>query len=109
VNSNVEESFNTIMRNFKTWVEQNRDHLKRYNRKQSSQLINQLIQGLQNDSNTFEDENKRELLHQLLSSTSPDQTLSYIFENLNTSNYPVIKSLLFIMALWAVRVVFKRN
>jgi hypothetical protein len=81
------------------------------NRKQSSLLINQLIQGLQNDNTTPEDQYKKELLQQLLSSTSQNQNqlIPQLFSNLNESNYPLIKSLLFILALWAVRVVFKRD
>jgi hypothetical protein len=107
----VEESLETIMRNFKTWVENNRHDLQRFNRKQSSQLIQQLIQGLQNDNHTLDDQNKRELLQQLLSTTSEDQNrvLPQWFDNFNTPDYPLLKSLLFLMALWAVRVVFKRN
>lgn len=97
------------MRNFKTWVEDNRENLKRFDRKQSSQLINQLIEGLQNDNNTPDDnQQKRELLQQLLLSTSQNQHSS-LLTNINTANYSYIKSLLFIMALWAVRVVFKKN
>jgi hypothetical protein len=100
-----------IIRNFKTWVEDNRDNLKRMNRNQSSQLINQLIQGLQSDNTTPEDQYKKELLQQLLSSTSQNQNqlIPQLFSNLNESNYPLIKSLLFIIALWAVRVVFKKD
>jgi len=81
------------------------------NRKQSSQLIYQLIQGLQSDNTTPEDKYKKELLQQLLSSTSQNQNqlIPQLFNNLNESNYPLIKSLLFIIALWAVRVVFKKD
>jgi len=81
------------------------------NRKQSSLLINQLIQSLQNDNTTPEDQYKNELLQQLLSSTSQhqNQLIPQLFSNLNESNYPLIKSLLFILALWAVRVVFKKD
>ena len=100
-----------VMRNFKTWVEANRDNLKRFNRKQSAQLIQQLIEGLETDSNTLDDGNKKELLQQLLSSTSRDQNELFpqLIHNLSISNYPMIKGLLFIMALWAVRVVYKKN
>jgi hypothetical protein len=99
------------MNNFKTWVEDNRHNLRRFNRKQSSQLINQLIQGLQSENTTFDDQFKSELLQQLLSSTShePNHLLTRISYNLNTSDFPFMKSLLFIMSLWAVRVVFSKK
>jgi hypothetical protein len=98
------------MRNFKTWVEDNRHDLKRLNRKQSSQLINQLIEGLHSENNTPGDENKQQLLQQLLSSTSqdPNELLPRLIHSLKTPN-PMVRGLLFIMALWAVRVVFKKN
>lgn len=110
-NPTVEQSFDTIMRNFKTWVEDNRDNLKRFDRKQSSQLINQLVEELHSDNTINNDENKRQLLQQLLSSTSQEQNqlIPHLFSDINTSNYPLVKSLLFIMALWAVRVIFKKN
>ncbi|UJR20570.1 hypothetical protein I4U23_023696 [Adineta vaga] len=105
------ETFDTILHNFKTWVEDNRDNLKRFNRKQSARLINELIQSLEHDQSTSDDENKRELLQQLLSTTSQNQTdlLPRIVYSLAGSNLLAIKGLIFIMALWAVRVVFNKN
>ena len=99
------------MRNFKTWVEDNRHNLRRCNRKESFQLINQLIQGLQSENNTLDDQFKSELLQQLLSSTShqSDDFLSRLTYHLNPSEFPLMNSLFFIMALWAVRVVFQKK
>jgi hypothetical protein len=99
------------MRNFKTWVEDNRHNLRRCNRKESSQLINQLIQGLQGENNTFDDHTKSELLQQLLSSNlhESNNLVSRLSYNLNTSDFPLMKSLFFIMALWAVRIVFQKK
>jgi len=99
------------MRNFKTWVEENRHILKQSNRKQSSELIHQLIQALQSDDNTIEDKNKKELLQQLLAANLQEQSqlLSRLSYNLTTLDFPLINSLLFIMALWAVRIVFKKK
>ena len=98
------------MRNFKTWVEDNRQNLKRLNRNQSTELINQLIHGLQSDNNTPDDEKKKELLQQLLRSTSrdPSDVVSRLIDSLTTPD-PMVKGLLFIVALWAVRVIFKKN
>jgi hypothetical protein len=109
--SSTVETLDTIMGNFKTWVEENRHDLKRFNRKQSAQLITQLIQGLESDNTTPDNDNKTELLQQLLSLTTrnPNDRLPQMINSLSTSNYPMIKGLLFIMALWAVRVVFKKN
>jgi hypothetical protein len=99
------------MHNFKTWVEDNRHNLRRFNRKESSQLINQLIQGLQNGNSTLDDQFKSELLQQLLSSNSQESNhfLTRISYNLNPSDFPLMNSLFFIMALWAVRVVFQKK
>jgi hypothetical protein len=98
------------MRNFKTWVEDNRQNLKRLNRNQSTELINQLIHGLQSDNNTPDDEKKKELLQQLLLSTSrdPSDVVPRLIDSLTTPD-PMVKGLLFIVALWAVRVIFKKN
>ena len=103
-------NFDTILSNFKTWVEQNRHDLKRSNRKQSAQLINQLIEALRDDSSNPNDEDKRDFLR-LLSSMIKDRnkSLKSFFHSSSTSNYLIMKGVLFIMALWAVRVVFKTD
>ncbi len=109
--SSTVETLDTIMSEFKTWVEEKRPDLKRFHRKQSAQLITQLIQGLESDNTTPDNDNKTELLQQLLSLTkqNPNDRLPQMINSLSTSNYPMIKGLLFIMALWAVRVVFKKD
>lgn len=61
------------MRKFKSLIEDNHAVLKQCTRNQSSQLINQLIQGLRADGAICEDKNKHELLQQLLSVLSQNQ------------------------------------
>jgi hypothetical protein len=102
-------SYDRIVRTFKTWVEENRHDLRRLDRKESSQLIAELIQGMNND--TSYDEDKKQFLQQILRANSKDhnELLPRFFDNLTTSQSPMIKGLLFIMALWAVKVVFKRH
>lgn len=99
------------MGNFKTWVEEHREDLKRCNQKQSAELIERLIQGLEDDHSVPENENKRKFLKQLILSTSIDQNESFkrLVNSLARPNNPMIKGLVFIMALWAVRVIFKKN
>lgn len=109
VNPTIDQSFDVITRNFKTWVEENREHLRRINPQQSSELINQLIQGLQTHTNTLDDQIKGELLQKLLSSSSSPYTHYHLLRRLNPPHFPVLKSIFFLMALWAVRVVFQRK
>lgn len=104
-------TFDAILGNFKTWVEANRHNLKRLNRNQSAKLINQLTEALQNDNSTSDDQNKQEFLQQLLLSTTQDENEGFtrLINNSIASNYPMIKGLICIMTLWAVRVVFQKK
>ncbi|CAF2666788.1 unnamed protein product [Rotaria sp. Silwood2] len=103
--------FNTILSHFKTWIEENRHHLKRYNRKQSAELISQLIEALKKDNNLFDDESTEELPQQLLFSTSKDENQNFtrLINSSVRSNYPLIKCLICVMGLWAVKVIFQKN
>ncbi|CAF3343096.1 unnamed protein product [Rotaria socialis] len=104
-------TFNTIWGNFDSWIEENRDDLKRLNRKQSIQLINHLIRALKNDNSTPDDQNKQEFLQQLLSFTSSDQNegVARVINSSITLKHPIIKGFICIMILWAVRVVFQKK
>lgn len=107
VNPTVDQSFDVITRNFKTWVEDNREHLRRLNPKQSSELINQLTQNLQTHTNTLDDQIKDELLQYLISPSS--SSTRHFLRHFNRPGFPVLKSIFFLMALWAVRVVFQKR
>lgn len=89
-------------------MEENRDHLRRLNPRESSQLINQLIQGVQTPGHTLDDQIKGELVQQLLSSSSSSSPSS-LLRHLHPPDFPVLKSIFFLMTLWAVRVVFQRK
>lgn len=105
------ESVDDILRDFKTWVQRNRDSLRQSSRQESAQLIRELIRGLQDDPSTLDDDGKRELLQQLLSTTSQGRTdlVPGLLNSLGLSDALMVKGLLLIMALWAMRVVFKRD
>ncbi|CAF2119655.1 unnamed protein product [Rotaria magnacalcarata] len=104
-------TFNTIWDNFNLWIEENRDDLKRFNRKQSVQFINHLIRALKSDNSTPDDQNKQEFLQQLLLSTSRDQNEGFarLRNSSITLKHPIVKGFICIMILWAVRVVFQEK
>ncbi|CAF0796466.1 unnamed protein product [Adineta ricciae] len=105
------QTFDNILRSFKTWVEDNRDALKRCDQNESIRLINELIQGLDNGQNTTDSENKRELLRKVLSTTSQNQSnlLSQLINSINNSCWLAISVTLTIMALWAAKIIFDKN
>ncbi|CAF4171493.1 unnamed protein product, partial [Rotaria magnacalcarata] len=104
-------TFNTIWDNFNLWIEENRDDLKRFNRKQSVKFINHLIRALKSDNSTPDDQNKQEFLQQLLLSTSRDQNEGFarLRNSSITLKHPIVKGFICIMILWAVRVVFQEK
>ncbi|CAF0975814.1 unnamed protein product [Rotaria sordida] len=105
------ETFDTILGNFKTWIEENRESLKQCNRKQSAQLINQLIKVLNSDNSLSNDTNKQEFLKQLLLSTSQNHNNNFT-QSINNSiipDYLMVKGLVCVMGLWAVKIVFQKN
>ena len=105
------QTFDNILRSFKTWVEDNRDALKRCDQNQSIRLINELIQGLDDGQNTTDTENKRQLLQNILSTTSRDQSnlSSQLINSINNSYRLAINVILTIMALWAAKIIFEKN
>ncbi|CAF1545704.1 unnamed protein product [Adineta ricciae] len=105
------QTCDNILRSFKTWVEDNRDALKRCDQNQSIRLINELIQGLDDGQNTSDSENKCELLQKVLSTTSGNQSnlVSQLINSINNSCRLAINVILTIMVLWAVKTVFNKN
>ncbi|CAF3982670.1 unnamed protein product [Rotaria magnacalcarata] len=104
-------TFDTFLGNLKTWVQQNHYDLKQFNRKQSAQFINQLMQAMDIDKILPDDNNKKELVQQVLLSTSQNQNEHFrrLINTLIASHYSMDKGLIFILAFWAVRTVFKKT
>mgnify|MGYP006892772482 FL=1 len=103
LNPPVVPSADTIIRDFKTWVEEHQEDLQRLHPQQSSQLIKTLIHASRPNNQTFDDG----LLHRLLLSNSEHEQ-NNIFHRLST-NFSFIQSLCIIIALWTARIIYKRT
>ncbi len=85
--------------------------MKRLNPRQRAKLITEITQVWRSNNNTSDDEQTKQFLQELYSSTSHDQheLITQLRNGLVTSVPFIIKVLVLIMAIWAVKFVFKDN